>query len=94
MTAKQDELLLVPIAREMAVLWRCARIPELRARAADAGRNINVYVMFSQVDPAGLDACEGAGVSRVLLWLPSAGQSLIERQMDAFDAALATRRGE
>jgi alkanesulfonate monooxygenase SsuD/methylene tetrahydromethanopterin reductase-like flavin-dependent oxidoreductase (luciferase family) len=38
--------------------------------------------------------CEAAGVRRAMMWLPSAGIDRLQREMDAFEAALADVRGE
>jgi probable F420-dependent oxidoreductase len=70
------------------------RIPELRARAADAGREIRVMMMGVPADPAALERCEQAGVSRALHWLPSADRGPVERALDRCEQAVATCRGE
>ncbi|MER7134771.1 hypothetical protein ABT338_37880, partial [Streptosporangium saharense] len=70
------------------------RARELQRRAADAGRRVVTVVMSAPADPAVLEACERAGVARVMAWLPSAGLDRIRREMDAFEAALAQARGE
>lgn len=71
-----------------------ARIPGLHARAADVGRTVDVQLLSVPADPAVLEACEAAGVRRVMPWLPSAGIDRIEAAMEAFEAALADQRGE
>ncbi|MER7210398.1 LLM class F420-dependent oxidoreductase [Streptosporangium sp. NPDC000239] len=70
------------------------RVGELRRRAEDAGRTVVTVVMAAPADPAVLEACERAGVARVMAWLPSAGLDRLQREMDAFEAALAKARGE
>jgi len=70
------------------------RIPELRSRAADADREIRVAMMGVPADPAVLEQCEQAGVSRALHWLPSAGRGPVERALDSFEQAVATSLGE
>ncbi|MFF3670694.1 TIGR03619 family F420-dependent LLM class oxidoreductase [Microtetraspora malaysiensis] len=70
------------------------RVPELLGRADDAGRMIKVVMLSAPADPAVLEQCEKAGVTRVMAWLPSTGPARIEREMDAFEAALADMRGE
>ena len=46
------------------------RVPVLKARAAERGRAVTVNV-FIHPSQRNLDACEAAGVDRVLLWLPA-----------------------
>ena len=70
------------------------RIPELQARAADAGREIRTMLMGVPAEPAVLERCESIGVSRVTHWLPSAGRGPIERALDRFEQAVALSRGE
>src|SRR5918995_1755034 len=70
------------------------RIPELRERAADAGREIPVYVMSAPSDAGKLEAMAEAGVERVVHWVPSAGRSVIERDLERWEAAVAEVNGE
>ncbi|MGH2969052.1 MAG: LLM class F420-dependent oxidoreductase [Solirubrobacteraceae bacterium] len=70
------------------------RIPELRERAAEAGRTIPVDVMSVPDDPAVLERCAVAGVRRVVRWVPSAGRSRIEQALERFEAAVAELNGE
>ncbi len=71
------------------------RATELRARAADVGKRVMVYVMSREVpEPRRLETLEAAGIERYLVWLPSAGSDRIQRVMDRFEAALAEMRGE
>ncbi|MEV8638140.1 LLM class F420-dependent oxidoreductase [Streptosporangium sp. NPDC051023] len=69
------------------------RVRELQRRAADAGRPVEVVIMAAPADPAVLEACEKAGVARVMAWLPSAGLDRLQREMDSFEEALAEMRG-
>jgi probable F420-dependent oxidoreductase len=70
------------------------RLDELRARAADAGREIPVDVMGVPADASVLERYEAAGVRRVFPWAPSAGRGVIERALDAFEGAMADVHGE
>jgi probable F420-dependent oxidoreductase len=70
------------------------RIGELRARAAEAGRDIPVDVIGVPPDPAVLERYEEAGVRRVSMWAPSAGRSVIERALEPFERAVADVHGE
>jgi probable F420-dependent oxidoreductase len=69
------------------------RIPELRARAADAGREISVYVMGAPADPAELERCRAAGVARAVHEVPSGGRGLVERALDRFEFAFREING-
>jgi probable F420-dependent oxidoreductase len=69
------------------------RIPELRRRAAEAGRDIPVDLMGVPADPAVLERCEQAGVRRVSYWAPSAALSVIEPALDSFERAMADVHG-
>lgn len=70
------------------------RVRELFQRAGEEGRSVRVVMMSVPSDPAVLEECEKAGVDVVLPWLPSAGLGRVEREMDAFETALAEMRGE
>jgi probable F420-dependent oxidoreductase len=70
------------------------RIPELRARAAEAGREIPVMVMGVPADPGELERCQEAGVVRAVHWLPSAHRSRVELQLERFEEAFAQLIGE
>jgi len=70
------------------------RIPELRAKAADAGRDVRVVVMGVPADPNVLHRCRAAGVSRVAYWLPSANRGRVEQALEQFEAAFAQINGE
>ena len=71
-----------------------ARVPELRARAADAGRDIPIDVIGVPADPAVLELYAAAGVRRVSFWAPSAGRGVIERALESFERAIADVHGE
>jgi probable F420-dependent oxidoreductase len=70
------------------------RVAELRSRAADLGRKVEVHMMSVPPDPAAIEACEKAGVSTIMRWLPSAGSDRIRLRMDEFETAIAETRGE
>lgn len=70
------------------------RIPELFRRAEEAGRRVEVVMLAVPADPGALERCEEAGVARVMAWLPSAGYDRVQREMDAFETALAEAHGE
>ena len=70
------------------------RIPELRAKAADAGRDVRVVVMGVPADPNVLHRCREAGVSRVAHWLPSANRGRVEHALEQFEDAFAQINGE
>jgi probable F420-dependent oxidoreductase len=67
------------------------RIAELHARAQ---RPIPVDVMgtFSNIEM--LASVGDAGVRRVLHWVPSGGRSVVERELEQFDALIARYTGE
>ena len=70
------------------------RIAGLRARAEEAGRPVRVSVNALPADPAVIESYERAGVDRVLHWLPSHHRSEVERELDAWEAAVAEVHGE
>ena len=70
------------------------RIPELRSRAADAGREIRVLMVGVPADPHVLERCREAGVVRVVHWLPSANRGRVERALERFEDAFAEINGE
>jgi probable F420-dependent oxidoreductase len=70
------------------------RLDELRSRAADAGRDIPVYVIGVPPDPAELERCAQAGVARVAHWLPSANRGRVERALERYEDAIAELHGE
>jgi probable F420-dependent oxidoreductase len=67
------------------------RAAELFARA---DRPIEVQVMGVPNDPASFEKLAGAGIRRVVHWLPSAGRSRVEAAMDRFEATVAEFNGE
>jgi probable F420-dependent oxidoreductase len=70
------------------------RIPELRTRAADAGRDVPVLMMGVPADPHELERCQQAGVARAVHWLPSANRGPVERALERFENAFAEVNGE
>jgi probable F420-dependent oxidoreductase len=70
------------------------RIDELRARAAEAGRDIAADVVGVPYKAEVLERYEAAGVRRVSMWAPSAGRSVIEPALEAFERAVADLHGE
>jgi len=71
-----------------------ARVPELRERAEEAGREIPVLAYGVPADPAVLEELEKAGIARAVFWLPSALRGPIERALDRFEDAVREFRGE
>jgi probable F420-dependent oxidoreductase len=65
------------------------RIGELRRRAADAGREIPVFVMGAPPDAAVLERYAQAGVERVLFWIPSTRRTGVEPALDQFESVMA-----
>jgi len=64
------------------------RIPEARERG------IPVLVMSVPADAKALEQLREAGVRRVVRWLPSAGMSRVEAELERFEAAVAELNGE
>ncbi|HEX4225369.1 MAG TPA: LLM class F420-dependent oxidoreductase [Pseudonocardiaceae bacterium] len=62
------------------------RAKELKARAE---RPIDLQVMGIPAKPEVIEAFAEAGFSRAVHWLPSASRSVIEAQLDKFEAATA-----
>ena len=67
------------------------RAAELKATA---GRPISLQVMGVPSDAKVIASLEEAGFDRVVHWVPSAGRSRIEAEMDRFEAAIAEAHGE
>jgi probable F420-dependent oxidoreductase len=67
------------------------RVAELRARAE---RPIDVMAMGVPADPAALEPLVQAGFRRVVHWIPSGGQAVVERALDAWESAIAELTGE
>jgi probable F420-dependent oxidoreductase len=70
------------------------RIPELRRRAAEAGRTIPVLAMGVPADVRELERCRDAGVTRAVHWVPSAHRRRVERALERFEDAFAELNGE
>jgi len=70
------------------------RIPELQARAEEAGRDITVDVIGAPADAQVLERYEAAGVRRCIHWVPFAGAGAVEAAMERFEAAVAQLHGE
>jgi probable F420-dependent oxidoreductase len=81
-----------PIVMGLPVLL--ARVEELRARAADAGRDIPVTFNALRPDPAKLAICIDAGIERGVFWLPQGDAGAIEAALDRIAAAVASARGD
>ncbi len=65
------------------------RIAELNARAAEAGRDsIPVTVVGAAPDPERIERLAGAGVHRVVFWLPQDGPEAVEQGLDQFAGAM------
>ena len=62
------------------------RAKDLRARA---DRPIDLQIMGVPADPKVIEAFADAGFSRAVHWVSSAGSSVIERELDKFEAAAA-----
>ena len=67
-------------------------VPNMFDRAADlrerAGRPIDFIVMGVPSDPKAIEACESAGVRRIVSWLPTGGRSVVEQAMERYEAAI------
>jgi probable F420-dependent oxidoreductase len=71
------------------------RIPELRERAAEAGRgDIPVVIFGAPADPEVLETMRAAGVQRAVHWLPSAPRGPLEAALERFEVAVAELNGE
>ena len=71
------------------------RIPQLRTKAAEAGREeVRVFVMGVPADADVLHRCREAGVERVAHWVPSANRGRVERALERFEGAYAEINGE
>jgi probable F420-dependent oxidoreductase len=66
-------------------------------RAADllarASRPISLQVMGMPADPKAIEAYASAGFERAVHWLPSAGRGPVERELDAWESAIAEFTG-
>ena len=66
------------------------RAAELRARAE---RPVSLQVMGMPADPREIEAYEAAGFDRVVHWLPAAGLGPVDRELDAWESAIAEFTG-
>jgi len=66
-------------------------VPELRSRA---NRRIDVDVIGVPTDTRLLEQYDGAGVRRVVHWLPSAPRGPVERALDRWESTIAELHGE
>ena len=66
------------------------RAAQLRAAA---GRPVSLQVMGMPADAKAMAAYAAAGFSRLVHWLPSAGRSVVERELDAWEAAITEFTG-
>jgi probable F420-dependent oxidoreductase len=67
------------------------RAAQLRGQA---DRPISLQVMGIPADPKEIEAYASAGFDRAVHWLPSAGRGPVERELDAYEAAIADFAGE
>jgi len=66
-----------------------ARISELGARAAEAGRGrIPVTVVGAPADAAGIERLAGLGVDRVVFWLPQDSPGAVEEGLGRYASAI------
>ncbi|HLI16468.1 MAG TPA: LLM class F420-dependent oxidoreductase [Acidimicrobiales bacterium] len=61
---------------------------------AKAERPIECTLMSAPADPRVLEVFERAGFRRAVRWLPSAGRSRVEAELERFEAAIAELHGE
>jgi len=66
------------------------RAAELRARA---DRPISLQVMGIPADAKEIEAYANAGFDRAVHWLPSAGRGPVERELEAYESAIAEFTG-
>jgi probable F420-dependent oxidoreductase len=66
-----------------------ARIARLRQLAADASRMTQVTLFNPCPHPAALERYRAMGIDRVIFWLPTAGDALLLRTLDALAAMSA-----
>ena len=69
------------------------RVQELRARAAEVGREIPVTFNALRPDPAKLAVCIEAGIDRGVFWLPQGDAGAIEAALDRIAGAVDAARG-
>ena len=66
-----------------------ARVGELNARAAEAGREpIPVSIMGMAPEPARIEQVANGGVHRVLFWLPQESPDAVEQGLDRFASVM------
>src|SRR4051812_26079037 len=77
--------------------WFPNHRPEVVERAGElwsrAERPIDVMVMGVPNDPRVIETYEEAGMRRLVHWLPSGHRSVVERELDAWEAAVAEVHG-
>ena len=73
------------------------RGPQIVERAQElwsrAERPIDVMVMGAPNDPRVIETYEAAGIRRLVHWLPSGHRSVVERELDAWESAVAEVHG-
>jgi probable F420-dependent oxidoreductase len=79
-------------AEQEAVLFR--RVDELRKRAEDAGRSVEVQTLATPADAGVLERLRGAGVRRALTWLPAGPRSVVEPALERWERAIGDLNGE
>jgi probable F420-dependent oxidoreductase len=79
-------------AEQETVLFR--RIDELRKRAEDAGRPVEVQTLATPADAGVLERLREAGVRRALTWLPAGPRSVVEPALERWERAIGDLNGE
>jgi alkanesulfonate monooxygenase SsuD/methylene tetrahydromethanopterin reductase-like flavin-dependent oxidoreductase (luciferase family) len=77
----------IPNYKPAGILQRAAQLK------ADADRPVSLQVMGIPADAKEIEAYATAGFDRVVHWLPSAGRSVVERELDAYESAIAEFTG-
>jgi probable F420-dependent oxidoreductase len=70
------------------------RLAQLRARADEAGRPVEVHVIGVPPEPEAFERLERAGVRRACAWLPSGGRAHVEPALARWATAIASFNGE
>ena len=65
-----------------------ARVGELRRRADEAGRTVEVSVFAARSRPEAIEAYHQAGVDRLVFWLPPAGRDEVEARLERLAQAV------